>query len=127
MTDGLYIALKQAWVERDDMALSLEATNNEMRKWAARAWAVETEREALAAALEWARKYDPYSSRACPLCTYAQGELLATCNLHKEISELKAELQAWRDGGLTEEILRRNDGTIKDTEAEIAALKAERE
>jgi len=51
---------------------------------------------------------------------------------------LKTELQAWRDGGLTEEILRRNDGTIKvgsgcrfvyeqyitDTEVEISALKA---
>ena len=57
----------------------------------------------------------------------------------EERDALKAELQAWRDGGLTEEILRRNDGTIKvgsgcrfvyeqyikDTEAEITALRAD--
>ena len=59
-------------------------------------------------------------------------------DLVKERDELRTELQSWRDGGLTEEILRRNDGTIKvgrgcrfvyeqyvkDTDAEISALKA---
>jgi len=57
--------------------------------------------------------------------------------LEQVANDLRSELTAWREGGLSEEILRRGDGTIKvgkgcrfvyeqyveDTDAEINALK----
>ena len=38
------------------------------------------------------------------------------------LQETKEELQTWRDGGLTEEILRRNDGYIKVGKGCVIAL-----
>lgn len=51
------------------------------------------EREALKESLEWAKNYDPFSSRACPLCTYEQGTLLKMCSLHTQIDELEADAE----------------------------------
>ena len=46
--------------------------------------------------------------------------------LHKDsltvVNEMRAELKAYRDGGLTEEILRRNDGYIKVGRGCVIAL-----
>jgi hypothetical protein len=51
------------------------------------------ERDTLKESLERAKNYDPYSSRACPLCTYEQGTLLKVCNLHQdnELNQLRAD------------------------------------
>ena|ERR1035441_940483 len=41
------------------------------------------------------------------------------------VNEMRAELKAYRDGGVTEEILRRNDGYIKVGRGCVIALASE--
>jgi len=54
--------------------------------------------EALKAALEWAKVYDPFSLRACPLCTYMDGTFVKPCSLHAEIAALKAKMEELERG-----------------------------
>ena len=133
--DEIAAALEQAWAERDAFKFAGEQAMGmgtglhimeERDELKHKLRACEQERDELKQALAIAQKNldDTF------------GNMLEA---QEERDALKAELQAWRDGGLTEEILRRNDGTIKvgsgcrfvyeqyikDTEAEITALRAE--
>jgi len=90
-------------------------------------------------ALEQARQERDHALTTISNLQQQNTELLedvAACR--QERDTLKAELQAWRDGGLTEEILRKGDGYIKidrgcliicaqyfgEKDAEIEALRA---
>lgn len=80
--------MKAEWMEIPKMGLYAPLFN--LINTLEQAW---EERDALKDDMAWVKDYDPFSSRACPLCTYAYGLYQYPCNFHKEIATLKAKVE----------------------------------